>query len=80
MFDPADPARVASEGIESYYAAHPDSPSALHRPSLSVRSGLWIALLGPNVGEGIVGLGDSVETALRSFDIQYKVRLRPPSD
>jgi len=79
MFDPADPARMASERIESYYAAHPDSPSALRRPSLSVRSGLWIALLGPSVGEGIVGLGDSVETALRAFDMQYIFKLRPPS-
>ena len=51
----------------------------MRRPSLSIRSGLWIALLGPNVGEGIVGLGDSVEAALRAFDLQYMVKLRPPS-
>ena len=79
MFDPVDPARMASERMESYYVAHPQSPSAQHRPNLSVRSGLWIALLGPSVGEGIVGLGDSVETALRAFDMQYMVRPRPPS-
>jgi len=78
MFDPVDPARTASE-MESYYVTHPQSPSAQHRPNLSVRSGLWIALLGPSVGEGIVGLGDSVETALRAFDMQYMVRPRPPS-
>src|SRR5262245_43846521 len=47
--------------------------------NLSFRNGLWIALLSPSVEEGIVGLGDSVEVALRAFDAQYNVRLRPPS-
>jgi len=79
MFDPGA-TRMALERMESYCAEHPDSPSALRRPSLSIRSGLWIALLGPNVGDGIVGLGDSVEGALRAFDVQYMVRrLGPPS-
>ena len=76
MFDLADAARMALEGMESYCAAHPDSPSALRHPSLSVRRGLWVALLGPSVGEGIVGLGASVEAALRAFDIQYTGKLR----
>jgi hypothetical protein len=79
MFDGADLARRAFDGMESYCAAHPDSPSALRRPNLSFRNGLWIALLGPSVEEGIVGFGDSVEAALRAFDAQYNVRLRPPS-
>jgi hypothetical protein len=79
MFDPTDPARMALDGMESYCTAHPDSPSALRRPSLSLRNRLWIALLGPSMEEGIVGLGDSVEAALRAFDAQYNVRLRPPS-
>ena len=78
MFD-HDPARMASERMESYCTAHPDSPSALRRPNLSFRNGLWIALLGPSVGEGIVGFGGSVEAALRAFDAQYNIRLRPPS-
>ena len=43
----------------------------MRRPSLSIRSGLWIALLGPSVKEGIVGIGSSVEAALRAFDTQY---------
>jgi hypothetical protein len=79
MFDGADLARRALDGMDSYCAAHPDSPSALRRPNLSFRNGLWIALLGPSVEEGIVGFGDSVEAALRAFDAQYNVRLRPPS-
>ena len=78
MFDGVDMARRALDGMESYCAAYPDSPSALRRPNLSFRNGLWIALLGPSVEEGIVGFGDSVEAALRAFDAQYNVRLRPP--
>ena len=79
MFDGADLARRALDGMESYCAAHPDSPSAVRRPNLSFRDGLWIALLSPSVEEGIVGRGDSVEAALRAFDAQYNVRRRPPS-
>jgi hypothetical protein len=75
MFDPADPARMALERMEWYCAAHPDSPSALRRPSLSLRNGLWIALLGPGVREGIVGIGDSVDAALHAFDRQYTVNV-----
>jgi hypothetical protein len=67
----ADPARMALQEMESYCAAHPSSPSAMRRPALSIRKGLWIALLGPSIEEGIVGLGSSVEAALRAFDRQY---------
>ncbi len=70
MFDPANPTRMGLERMESYCAANPDSPSALRRPSLSVRNGLWTALL---VGEGIVGIGYSVDAALYAFDRQYMV-------
>jgi hypothetical protein len=75
----ADPARIASEEIESYYAAHPGSPSAKRHPALSVRSGLWVALLGPSLEEGIVGIGYTVESALRAFDTQYMVGRCSPS-
>ena len=78
MFDAVDAARMALEGMELYCAAHPDSPSALRRPSLSTRNGLWIALLGRSVGEGIVGIGYSVDAALHAFDRRYTVGLRPP--
>src|SRR6266478_4055072 len=67
----AEPARMASKEMESYCARHPNSPSAARRPALSIRRGLWIALLGPSVGEGIVGIGFTVEGALRAFDSQY---------
>jgi hypothetical protein len=38
---------------------------------LLLRNGLWIALLGSSVTDGIVGIGSTVEEALRSFDNRY---------
>ena len=62
---------AAMERVELYCAAHPGSPSAARGPRLLHRSQLWVALLGPSVEEGIVGIGPTVETALRAFDAQY---------
>ena len=73
-----DYAMVAMEQMELYCEAHPRSPSAVRQPRLFVRGELWIALLGPNVGEGIVGIGSTVTAALRAFDAQYLAGLRPP--
>ena len=50
----------------------------MRRPQLFLRSELWIALLGPSIEEGIVGIGPTVEAALRAFDAQYLAGLRPP--
>ena len=71
--------RAALEQAETYYAAHPGSPSAVRRPTISVRSGIWIALLGRSVQDGIAGFGPTVERALHAFDMQYRSILRPPS-
>lgn len=57
--------------MQSYCVAHPGSPSAVRRPQLSNRGDLWIALLGPSVEKGIVGIGPNVEAALHAFDAQY---------
>jgi len=73
-----DYAMVATEQMKLYCSAHPGSPSALHRPRLFVRGELWIALFGPSVEEGIVGIGSTVTAALRAFDAQYFTGLRPP--
>jgi hypothetical protein len=75
-----DPTLVASEEMQSYCLAHPRSPSAVRRPQLSSRGDLWIALLGPSVEKGIVGIGPSVEAALRAFDTQYLNFLGPATD
>ena len=65
------PTLVAREAMQTYCLAHPGSPSAVRRPQLSIRGDLWIALLGPSVEKGIVGIGPSVAAALRAFDAQY---------
>ncbi|HWM25598.1 MAG TPA: hypothetical protein VNP98_12305 [Chthoniobacterales bacterium] len=71
---------TALERAALYYAAHPGSPSAVRSPKLFHRCGVWVALLGRNVREGIAGMGPSVEAALRAFDVQYLTALRPPAD
>jgi hypothetical protein len=55
-----DYALAAMSQMELYCEAHPGSPSAVRRPRLFVRGELWIALLGPRVEEGIVGIGPTV--------------------
>jgi len=73
-----DHAAAAMEQMELYCRAYPGSPSAVRRPQLSFRSDLWIALLGPSMEEGIVGIGPTVAAALRAFDEKYLAGLRPP--
>jgi hypothetical protein len=75
-----NPTSAATERMELYCAAHPGSPSAARRPQLLYRGQLWIAFLGPNIEEGIVGIGQTVEAALRAFDAQYLAGLRPPAE
>jgi hypothetical protein len=75
-----DYALAAMEHMELYCQAHPGSPAAVRRPRLFVRGDLWIALLGPSVEEGIVGIGHTVTAALRAFDAQYLAGLRPPAE
>jgi hypothetical protein len=73
-----DYAAAAIEQMKIYCAAHPASPSAVRSPQLFFRSDLWIALLGPSLEEGIVGIGPTVAAALRAFDAQYLVSLPQP--
>ncbi len=73
-----DFAAAAMEQMELYCVAHRGSPSAVRRPRLLFRSELWIALLGPSIEEGIVGIGPTIAAALRAFDVQYLAGLRPP--
>jgi hypothetical protein len=74
-----DYAAAAAEQMELYCAAHPESPSAVRRPQLFVRGDLWIALLGPSLEDGIVGIGPTVAEALGAFDAQYSTGLRQPN-
>ena len=72
--------RAAAQRAELYCELHPGSPSAVRSPKLFVRSGVWIALLGGSVRDGIAGFGPTIEAALRAFDAQYIYALRPPAD
>jgi hypothetical protein len=63
--------RAAMKRMQRYCDAHPESPSATRRPQLLVRGGVWVALLGRSIPEGIAGFGYTVEAALRAFDAQY---------
>jgi hypothetical protein len=72
-----DSVSAARERMELYFIAHPGSPAAVRRPHLIRRGNLWVVLLGKNVREGIVGIGPSVEQALRAFDAGYLNFLRP---
>jgi hypothetical protein len=67
----------ARQRMELYCELRPGSPSAVRQPRLFFRSGVWTALLGRSVREGIVGFGPTVETALRAFDAQYLETLHP---
>jgi hypothetical protein len=62
---------AAIEQTGSYCRAHPGSSSAMRRPQIIFRGELWIAVLGPSVEEGIVGIGPTVAAALGAFDAQY---------
>jgi hypothetical protein len=75
-----DCAASAVEQMKHYCVAHPGSPSAERRPQLFFRGDLWIALLGPNLEEGIVGIGSTVSAALRAFDAQYLASQGPPNE
>jgi len=77
---PVDGTLAAMQEMERYCAAHPNSPVALRHPRLSIRGRTFVALLGPAIEEGIAGFGDSVEAALRAFDVQYSRSLTSPAD
>jgi|ERR1043166_4953587 hypothetical protein len=71
-----DRTAIATRQIHAYCDAHPGSPSALREPQLLLRGQLWVALLGASMEEGIVGIGPTVEAALRAFDSQYVAGMR----
>jgi hypothetical protein len=69
--DLADQTAAAMEIMQHYCKVHPGSPVAVRGARLFIRTGVWVALLGGSVEEGIVGIGNSVEAALQAFDAQY---------
>jgi hypothetical protein len=71
---------MAMHEMERYCFAHPNSPAAIRHPRLSIRGRTFVALLGPSIEEGITGFGDTVQAALRAFDLQYSRSLTTPAD
>jgi hypothetical protein len=71
---------AARQRAELYCESHPGSPSAMRSPRIFAKSGVWVALLGRSVTDGIAGFGPTVEAALRSFDHRYLNSLRAPID
>lgn len=69
---------AARQCAELYYELHPRSPSAVRSPKIFVQSGVWIALLGRTVRDGIAGFGPTIDAALRAFDVQYLSAKRQP--
>jgi hypothetical protein len=55
-------------------------PAAIHHPQLSIRGRTFVALLGPGIEKGIAGFGDTVQAALRAFDLQYSRCLTAAAD
>jgi hypothetical protein len=66
-----DQTLMAMQEMERYCSAHPNSPAAIRHPELSIRGRTFVALLGPSIEGGIAGFGDTVQAALRAFDLQY---------
>jgi hypothetical protein len=70
----------AVQRFDLYCMSHPGTPAAVRRPRLYFKSNRWVALLGPSIKDGIAGFGATVESALSSFDTEYRNRLRPPAE
>jgi hypothetical protein len=49
----------------------------VRKPKVFRQGDTFIVLLGRDLQHGIVGLGNTVESALRAFDLQYCNALRP---
>lgn len=75
-----DQTLMATQEMERYCLAHPNSPAAIRHPRLSIRGRTFVALLGPSIEAGIAGFGDTVQAALRAFDLQYSRSLTPAVD
>ncbi|HEV2804739.1 MAG TPA: hypothetical protein VGW57_07405 [Chthoniobacterales bacterium] len=71
---------AARHRAELYCESHPGSPSAIRAPRIFLKSGVWIALLGKSVRQGIAGFGPTVEAALGAFDREYLNYLHHPRD
>jgi hypothetical protein len=68
----------AAREMAAYCKRFPKSPAALRRPRLMLRGSSWIALVGSTLQDGIAGIGNTVDAALRAFDVQCSDASKPP--
>jgi hypothetical protein len=73
-------AAAITREVQVYCRAHPRSPSAVRRPRVMARGRSYVALLGSTLEDGVAGIGSSVGTALRAFDVQYANSLKSARD
>ena len=66
----------AEAAMTRYCHAHPRSPSARRRPRIFFRGQNCIVLLGSTLQDGVAGIGGSIESALRAFDLQYAASVK----
>lgn len=50
-------------------------PSVLYRPRIFINGGMWCALYGENVQDGVAGFGNSPEAAMANFDAAWTAKL-----
>lgn len=60
-------AHEASQALIAAGYAH-SAPSVIYKPKLMRDGNAWIALLGDNLQDGVVGTGSTPAEAMRAFD------------
>ena len=72
----AHEAFCAGQAWQQAAAAH-ERPCVLWKPRLFIDGNQWCALFGENIQEGVVGFGDSPESAMWAFDAAWRKKLNP---
>lgn len=70
QLDPGNLVGQCSQAIQQITDEH-TRPSVLFRPTLTLDGNYWVALLGANLQEGVVGTGRSPDEAMRDFDASW---------
>jgi len=52
-------------------------PHLLMKPNLSLDGNKWCALYGVDLQEGVAGFGETIEDALKEFDIEWNRQVGP---
>ena len=53
-------------------------PSVIYRPTITQDGDMFIALLGPDLQVGVVGVGETPEKAMQAFDLAWKTPASTP--